>query len=66
MPRKSYPTKHKRINYSLISCGSKRKYKNQNEAENIAEIQMLINQNIELGVYKCEYCNYWHLTNTTK
>lgn len=66
MPRKNHQIKHRRVEYVLTGCDTKRKYRNENEAEKVAEVQMLINQNLELGVYKCQYCSYWHLTNITK
>lgn len=66
MPRKNRQIKHTRIEYSLATCDAKRKYRSQNEAEKVAEIQMLSNQGLELGVYKCNLCSGWHLTSATK
>lgn len=66
MPRKNRQIKHVRAEYILATCESKRKYRSQNEAEKIAEIQMLANQGLELGVYKCDLCSGWHLTSAIK
>ena len=66
MPRKNHQPKHRRIEYILAGCDTKRKYRSKNEAEKVAEVQMLTSQRLELGTYKCQYCNYWHLTNITK
>lgn len=66
MPRKNRQIKHTRIKYILNTCNNKQRYRSQNEAEKVAEIQMLINQNLELDVYRCDYCRGWHLTSITK
>lgn len=54
------------IHQSFIrSCDSKRIYKTEKEAKQTAEYQMLINQNLDLFVYKCDICSCWHLTKKT-
>ena len=64
MPRQNNINKHIRRVYQK-SCNSKRCYKNEKEAKATADYQMLIHQNIELAVYKCNECIYWHLTNVS-
>lgn len=61
------PRRTKRINkpmpmISFFNCNSKRKYRSENEATRVAEIQMLADMNLELSVYKCDSCRFWHLT----
>lgn len=41
---------------------NKKNYKNETEAQRMAELQMLENMSLELSVYKCNLCKYWHLT----
>ncbi len=65
MPRANKTIKHKPYTL-LFSCKNKRPYKNEKDAQNIAEIQMLENINLELAVYKCSECNFWHLTRQGK
>jgi hypothetical protein len=63
MPRHNQYTKHQPFVLHK-SCDSKRSYKNEIEAQKIAELQMLENINLELSVYKCDSCKFWHLTKT--
>jgi len=65
MPRKNKSTKHQRFATSLFQC-TKRKYKNENEAQDAAEHQMLENMSLELSVYECDICKNWHLTRNAK
>ena len=66
MPRKNRPIKYTRSSVTINNCDSKRRYNSEREAINTAEYQMLINQNLELAVYKCDMCFKWHLTRQTK
>jgi rubrerythrin len=45
-----------------MSCQAKRRYKSEKEALKIADLQMLQNMSLELAVYKCDICGFWHLT----
>lgn len=47
---------------SFYSCNSKRRYRSENEATRVADVQMLENMSLELEVYKCDSCRFWHLT----
>ncbi len=61
MPRRIKKTNHPR--YSLkINCEDKKRYKTQDLAKKAAEFCMLDNMNLNLSVYKCSDCGYWHLT----
>ncbi len=62
MPRKNKNTPHRRFISSHIACDSKRKFKNQPQAQQAAEYQMLLNTDLELSVYQCDTCLGWHLT----
>lgn len=63
MSRHNRLIKHVRTKLNIDdSCRSKRQFLNEKEAEKAAEFQMLINPNLELSVYICNFCNKWHLT----
>lgn len=62
MPRKNRQIKHIRLERSVNSCDKKRGYKTEKQATSAAELQMLMNQGLELSVYKCDVCSMWHLT----
>ena len=61
MPRKNKSIKHQQFSTSLFQC-TKKKYKSENEAKDAAQFQMLENISLELSVYECDICKYWHLT----
>lgn len=44
------------------TCESKRFFKTEEDALKAADIQMLDNMSISIGVYQCPNCLYWHLT----
>ena len=61
MPRKHKPTPH--VPFTAIqSCQTKRQFKNEPDATKAAELQMLMHLDLELSVYLCDQCKYWHLT----
>ena len=62
MPRKNRQIKHIRLERRVKNCDKKRGYKTEKLATSAAELQMLMNQGLELSVYKCEMCGMWHLT----
>ncbi len=64
MPRKNKSMKHQPYATSMSSC-TKRQFKTANDAEEAAEFQMLENMSLELAVYQCDSCRYWHLTRNT-
>jgi len=49
-----------------ISCDHKKRYQNEIDANDMAELQMLQNPALELSTYKCDLCRYWHLTKQIK
>lgn len=61
MPRRNKPIQHKPYIHTM-SCQEKRRYRSEDEAKKVAEIQMLRDMNLELSVYKCPECLGWHLT----
>lgn len=61
MPRRNKPQKHRPFTF-YTSCQVKNRYKNENEALKAAEFQMLQDMRLELSVYKCDVCRFWHLT----
>jgi hypothetical protein len=64
MPRRNKPVEQHRstLTNNLNNCQSKRRFRSLNEAEKVAELQMLQDMRLELSVYKCDYCGGWHLT----
>jgi len=61
MPRKNRTDKHRLLSIEKFDC-NKQRYQNSKLAQKAAEYQMLENMTIELSVYKCDLCGYWHLT----
>ena len=61
MPRRNKTIKHTKITL-VNNCQTKRQYLTERQAREVANYQMLINNNLELSVYKCDSCNKWHLT----
>lgn len=61
MPRKNKTVKHQLYSIDRLFC-VKRRYRNEKEAQQVAEFQMLKDMNLELLVYQCNLCKYWHLT----
>ena len=45
-----------------LSCESKRIFKSEQEALDAADVGMLENMSVSLGVYQCPICHHWHLT----
>jgi hypothetical protein len=64
MPRRNQTPRHQPFRF-VSNCLSKRRYATERQAEETAEHQMLVNQNIQLSVYKCDICGGWHLTRRT-
>ncbi|HVI69838.1 MAG TPA: hypothetical protein VM581_05305 [Magnetospirillaceae bacterium] len=45
------------------TCGEKRRYPTEFEAERVGKEQELLNPGLELRIYKCQAgCGGWHLT----
>lgn len=45
-----------------LACEAKRFFKTEEEALEAADIRMLENMSVTIGIYQCNICNYWHLT----
>ncbi len=61
MPRKNKTIKHHSLPTEKFLCDKKR-YKNEKDALDAAKNQTLEKMSLELSVYKCDLCGYWHLT----
>lgn len=61
MAKSKRPQSHKEFT-PLLPCEGKNRYSTQKEAQGAAEFHMLENMNIELEVYECATCGYWHMT----
>lgn len=57
-------TESKAYNFDL-PCDNKRFFITEKEALEAADIGMLENMNVTLGVYQCNICMHWHLTSIT-
>jgi hypothetical protein len=64
MPRRTSLQKHTPFQ-APKTCSDKRRFKNEAEAIKAAEFQMLTNMQLELRIYKCHQCQFWHLTRST-
>lgn len=64
MPRQNKTIPHQKFitKVNFKNCNNKIRHKNEKDAKNVAELQMLQKPNLELSTYKCEICNFWHLT----
>ncbi|MDK2899023.1 MAG: hypothetical protein PWQ10_210 [Patescibacteria group bacterium] len=63
------PRRNKSIKYTqpiTPTCSPKRQFANEKLANDAAEYQMLIKNELELRTYKCNLCNKWHLTRSKK
>jgi hypothetical protein len=49
-----------------LNCLNKRRFKTELEAIDAADHRMLENMTVELDVYICPNCRYWHLTRRIK
>lgn len=65
MVKSRRPRQHKEYKFSL-PCEGKNQYKTQKDAVDAADFHMLENMNIELDVYECDVCGYWHMTSVKK
>lgn len=45
-----------------LSCEPKRIFNSEEEALEAADVGMLENMSVSLGVYQCPACRHWHLT----
>lgn len=62
MPRRNHTPKLARRPIPLRSCKEKRTYRSEADAAKAADLQMLMSPSVELSVYHCHDCKYWHLT----
>lgn len=65
MPRSRRPNSHKEYTY-FLPCEGKNQYETEIAARDAADFHMLENMNIDLDVYHCHVCRFWHMTNTKK
>ena len=64
MPRRNNTPKTTREHFTVQSCSQKRRFANKQAAQQQADLQMLQQPSLALGVYKCQLCRGWHLTST--
>ncbi|UTX50995.1 hypothetical protein KI440_02195 [Candidatus Saccharibacteria bacterium TM7i] len=61
MPKSRRTRTHKEYAFHL-PCEGKNRYDTEKEASDAADFHMLENMNIDLMVYQCAICGYWHMT----
>lgn len=66
MPRKNRTPSSQNQTPNPLPCIQKRRFTSEQEALDAAEYQMFMKMSLQLGVYKCDYCHGWHLTNIGK
>lgn len=64
MSRKNHHRNLQRFLVNPHTCGEKRRYATERQAQTIREEQELLNPGLRLRVYKCMVpgCGGWHLT----
>lgn len=63
MPRRNNHPKTARQQSSIDGCHGKKRYPTRDKAEAvIADRSNLIDDDLELDVYRCPSCQNWHLT----
>jgi len=61
-PRRTNALSEHKVYRLELACDSKRFFKTEAEALDAADIRMLENMSVTIGVYQCPTCHYWHLT----
>lgn len=61
MPRRHIPSKHTPYQPNF-GCTGKKRYAKVTQAERAKEEAELLTPDLELAVYRCQYCSGWHLT----
>ena len=62
MPRRTKPGFDTKAYQFDLTCEGKRFFKTESEALEAADIRMLENMSVTVGVYQCATCRNWHLT----
>ena len=61
-PRRTQKLRADKIYRLDLVCEGKRFFKAEAEALDAADIRMLENMRLSIGVYQCPTCRQWHLT----
>ena len=64
MSQRSKKVSEAKIHRLDLICEGKRFFKSEEKALEAADIGMLENMSVTLGVYQCATCRQWHLTST--
>ena len=62
MSKRSKTVSQSKVYRFDLTCDGKRFFTTESEALEAADIRMLENMNIDMGVYQCPTCFHWHLT----
>ena len=55
-----------RLHSFIVPCEGKKRFETEADAIDGADFHMLENMNIDLSVYQCHICHYWHMTRAKK
>jgi hypothetical protein len=61
-PRRTKNLQANKIYRLNLVCEEKRFFKTEAEALDAADVRMLENMRLTIGVYQCPTCRQWHLT----
>jgi hypothetical protein len=62
MPRRSKKGTDTKLYHFDLTCEGKRFFETEAAALEAADIRMLENMSVTIGVYQCPTCQNWHLT----
>jgi len=62
MPHRSKKVRESKVYRFDLTCEGKRFFKTEEDALEEADVRMLDNMSVTLGVYQCPTCLHWHLT----
>jgi hypothetical protein len=62
MAKRTKPGSQTKLYRFNLTCEGKRFFKTEEEALEAADIRMIENMSVTIGIYQCPTCLNWHLT----